>query len=199
AYTAGALTLDDAAKIVTLRSKTLLELAGTGGMASLPLSADDTRTLLANHTDLHIAALNGPTTTVIAGDTDQLHHLVTTLNERDVRARTIPVDYASHTPHVHALRETLQELLADIRPKASTIAFYSTLTGAPLVTTELTADYWYDNLANPVLLHPTIQTLLDDGHTTFVETHPGTELDAVAKVLADGRAHLDHRAVLTAE
>ncbi|WP_159053316.1 acyltransferase domain-containing protein, partial [Streptomyces regalis] len=28
---------------------------------------------------------------------------------------------------------------------------------------------------------------------------PGTELDAVAKVLADGRAHLDHRAVLTAE
>ncbi|WP_159053276.1 acyltransferase domain-containing protein, partial [Streptomyces regalis] len=33
AYTAGALTLDDAAKIVTLRSKTLLELAGTGGMA----------------------------------------------------------------------------------------------------------------------------------------------------------------------
>ncbi|WP_159053312.1 acyltransferase domain-containing protein, partial [Streptomyces regalis] len=99
AYTAGALTLDDAAKIVTLRSKTLLELAGTGGMASLPLSADDTRTLLADHTDLHIAALNGPTTTVIAGDAESLARLVSSLNEQNIQARTIPVDYASHTPH----------------------------------------------------------------------------------------------------
>nr|WP_316778334.1 SDR family NAD(P)-dependent oxidoreductase [Streptomyces sasae] len=172
AYTAGALTLHDATKIITLRSKTLLTLTGTGGMASIPLPPEQTTTLLHDYTDLHIAAHNGPTTTIVAGDTEQLSTLVTTLNNQNIQARTIPVDYASHTPHVHPLHNQLHTLLNDITPRTSTIAFYSTLTGTRLDTTHLTPDYWYENLANPVQFHTTTQTLLNDGHTTFIETSP---------------------------
>ncbi|MFJ8018424.1 beta-ketoacyl synthase N-terminal-like domain-containing protein, partial [Streptomyces sp. NPDC096339] len=173
AYIAGALTLTDAVKIVTLRSHTLHTLAGTGGMAHIPLPAHQTRTHLTHHTDLHIAAHNGPHSTVIAGNPTQLNELVTTLNDtHNTRARTIDVDYASHTPHVHPLKDQLAELLADITPRKSTIAFYSTLHGGLIDTTTLTADYWYENLANPVLFEPTIQKLITDGHTTFIETSP---------------------------
>ncbi|WP_435841905.1 SDR family NAD(P)-dependent oxidoreductase [Streptomyces fragilis] len=172
AYVAGALTLEDAAKVVALRSKALLRLAGTGGMASVPLPADRTAALLAAYDDLHIAAHNGPGTTVVAGNADELARLVTTLTEEGVQARTIPVDYASHTPHVRPLEDTLLKLLSGISPRAGAVAFYSTRTGGRIDTTELTPEYWFENLANPVLLHPALEALTADGHTVFVESSP---------------------------
>ncbi|WP_037631267.1 acyltransferase domain-containing protein, partial [Streptomyces flaveus] len=132
----------------------------------------DTTPHLTPYTDLHIAAHNGPHTTVIAGNPEELQHLVTTLNQHNIQARTIPVDYASHTPHIHPLKQTILDTLHDITPQPSTITFYSTLTTTPLDTTQLTADYWYNNLANPVLLHPTLHNLHHDGHTTYIETSP---------------------------
>ncbi|WP_062428883.1 type I polyketide synthase [Herbidospora daliensis] len=165
AHIAGALTLDDAAKIVTLRSKALLALAGTGGMASVSRSAADVAARLTRYDDLHIAAHNSPNATVIAGDPAQLDHLLGTLEN----ARRIPVDYASHSPHVHRLRDELLALLDGIRPQPPAVPLYSTVT-ADLPA--LTPEYWFDNLANPVRFHQTLTKLLDDGHTTFVEASP---------------------------
>ncbi|MFE9446741.1 acyltransferase domain-containing protein, partial [Streptomyces sp. NPDC006602] len=174
AHIAGALTLHDAAKIITLRSQAIhTHLAGTGGMASIPLPPDHTQTLLTDYDDLHIAAHNSPTNTVIAGNPHQLQTLVDQLNTRNIRARTIPVDYASHTPHVHTLKTTLTDLLHDITPQPTNTAFYSTLRGEHIHdTTELDATYWYDNLANPVQLHPTLNLLHHDHHTTYIEISP---------------------------
>ncbi|MFD7901533.1 SDR family NAD(P)-dependent oxidoreductase [Kitasatospora sp. NPDC059747] len=172
AYIAGALTLHDATKIVTLRAQTLRTLAGTGAMASIPLTPDQTQTHLDNHPDLHIAAINGPTTTIIAGNPHTLTQLVTHLNNHNIQARTINVDYASHTPHVHPLQHTLNTLLHDITPQPTTTNFYSTLTNTYLDPTHLTPDYWYQNLANPVLFQPALQTLHNDGHTTYIEISP---------------------------
>ncbi|WP_406100396.1 SDR family NAD(P)-dependent oxidoreductase [Streptomyces sp. NBC_01013] len=185
AHIAGALTLNDAAKIVALRSHTLLQLAGTGAMASLPLTHQQTTTLLTPHPDLHIAAHNGPTTTVIAGNPHTLNTLITTLNNQNIRARTIPVDYASHTPHVQPLQNTLHTLLHDITPQPTTTTFYSTLHARPINTTELNGDYWYDNLSNPVQLHPTVEKLLEDGHTVFVEVSPHPVLTTALQDTAD--------------
>ncbi|MGX1887855.1 SDR family NAD(P)-dependent oxidoreductase, partial [Streptomyces sp. NPDC055287] len=185
AHIAGALSLTDAAKIVTLRARTLHTLTGTGGMAFLPLPHEHVQALLADYDDLHVAALNGPVNTVIAGNPAELHRLVAHLNDQDIKARTIPVNYASHTPHVHRLRAELHRLLADITPQPSSIAFYSTLTATPLDTTQLNADYWYRNLASPVLFEPTIHALGQDGHTTYIEPSPHPTLtSAVQDTLA---------------
>ncbi|MEK8170193.1 acyltransferase domain-containing protein [Streptomyces sp. M19] len=50
AYVAGALTLDDAARVVALRSRILRELSGHGGMMSVALGADAVRERLARGT-----------------------------------------------------------------------------------------------------------------------------------------------------
>ncbi|MDJ1138558.1 type I polyketide synthase, partial [Streptomyces iconiensis] len=189
AHIAGALTLNDAAKIVALRSKALLTLANTGTMASIPLPPNETQTHLTPYNDLHIAAHNGPHTTVIAGNTQQIHHLTTHLNNHNIRARTIPVDYASHTPHITPLHDTLLQLLHDITPTHSTTPFYSTLHAQPIDTTQLTAQYWYDNLRNPVQLHPTVLTLLNNGHTQFIETSPHPVLTTALQDTADTTPH----------
>uniref|UniRef100_UPI0012FC69DA type I polyketide synthase n=1 Tax=Herbidospora sakaeratensis TaxID=564415 RepID=UPI0012FC69DA len=182
AHIAGALTLDDAAKIVTLRSKALLALAGTGGMASVAQSAAALADHLAPYDDLHIAAHNSPNATVIAGDATQLDHLLGTLD-----ARRIPVDYASHSPHVHRLRDELLALLDGIRPQPAAVPLYSTVTTE---VADLTAEYWFDNLARPVHFHQTLERLVDDGYTTFVEASPHPVLTTPVQDTVDDPALL---------
>ncbi|WP_228817987.1 type I polyketide synthase [Nocardia transvalensis] len=173
AYIAGIITLEDAARIVTLRSHIIgHHLAGHGGMASIALPAEDLEHLLADHPALGIAALNGPQSTVVAGPREPLEHLLSTLEQRDVRLRRIPVDYASHTPGVEAIRAELDVALAPVTPRPGDITFYSTVTGTPLDGTELTADYWFRNLRQPVLFHPTVETLVSGHRVTFIEPSP---------------------------
>ncbi|WP_410667946.1 SDR family NAD(P)-dependent oxidoreductase [Amycolatopsis sp. cmx-4-68] len=193
AHIAGALTLQDSARIVALRSQAITTIAGTGGMMSVPLPADDVRTDLAACYDLHIAAANGPGTTVVAGDPEELRRLHTHYEDRGIRARIIPVDYASHTPHMEPLRETILSTLDGVAPAAAEIPFYSTLTGELLDTTELTADYWYDNLRNPVQFQTAVDTLIADGHTLFLETsaHP-VLTTAIQDAPALGTLRRDH-------
>ncbi|MFF1615807.1 type I polyketide synthase, partial [Amycolatopsis sp. NPDC058278] len=104
----GALTIRDGAKVVALRSQAIRTHARPGGMVSLSLSAEDTRALLSTwDQEIHLAAHNGPTATVVAGDTHALDQLLAHCETHDIRARRIPVDYASHTPHMHVLRDEL--------------------------------------------------------------------------------------------
>nr|APD71868.1 type I polyketide synthase 3 [Streptomyces sp.] len=189
ACVAGALTLPDAARIVTLRSKSLAKVAGTGGMASLPISADRARALIADRPGLHLAAVNGPAATVVAGDTDALARLIAHCQAEDIDAKAIAVDYASHTPHMTVLRDELLTVLAGLKPTVADVPFYSTVTGGPLETTALTGEYWYQNLTQPVLFHPTLDRLVNDGHRLFVETSPHPVLiPSVQHILYDADA-----------
>ncbi|WP_067456433.1 type I polyketide synthase [Actinomadura macra] len=176
AHIAGALTLHDAAKVVALRSKAITTLAGTGGMASISLPVEQARELLG--TGLSIAAINGPATTIASGDTDAIDHLLTTCENQSIHARRIPVDYASHSTHVEQVRDQLLDALADINPQPAAIPFYSTLTGEPIDTTTLNAEYWYRNLRHTVHFQPTIRRLNEEGHTLFIETSPHPVLTA---------------------
>ncbi|MEV8410961.1 acyltransferase domain-containing protein, partial [Streptomyces niveus] len=178
AVVAGALTLDDGAKVVSLRSRLILaELAGKGGMLSVELSADEVETRLIPWSErLSVAAVNSPGAVVVSGDPDALDELAAACEADGVRARRIPVDYASHSAHVSSLRDALLTELADITPRPATIPFYSAVTGAPLDTTELTAEYWYRNLRETVRFDTVTRTAAEHGHTHFVEVSPHSVL-----------------------
>src|SRR4051794_8452532 len=96
AVVAGALSLEDGARIVALRSQAIARtLAGRGGMMSIALPAADVEPRLPD--GLSVAAVNGPSAVVVAGDPDALDTLFVTLTAEDVRVRKIAVDYASHS------------------------------------------------------------------------------------------------------
>uniref|UniRef100_UPI0004CC6768 type I polyketide synthase n=1 Tax=Streptomyces globisporus TaxID=1908 RepID=UPI0004CC6768 len=172
AYLAGALSLADAARVAALRSRAITRLAGTGGMLSVQLPADAVRERLID--DTYVAAVNGPALTVVSGAPQALETLKERFTGEGLRARMIPVDYASHSPHVDALRDELRELLGGIEPRATDVPFWSTVTRGPLAGTELTVEYWVRNLREPVLFEETVRGLLAAGHTTFIEVsaHP---------------------------
>ncbi|CAL9356448.1 SDR family NAD(P)-dependent oxidoreductase [Streptomyces sp. enrichment culture] len=175
AVVSGALSLEDAAKVVALRSRAIVRLAGTGGMVSVALPAGEVGELVARWDGaIDIAAHNGPRSTVVSGDPEALADLVARGEAEGYRARTIKVDYASHSAHVDLLRDELRELLADVTPRAGDIPFFSTVTGQPLDGTELDGSYWFSNLRRTVRLEEATRALLDDGHHVFIEVsaHP---------------------------
>ncbi|MGW0884894.1 SDR family NAD(P)-dependent oxidoreductase [Streptomyces sp. NPDC002671] len=173
AYVAGALSLSDAAKVVALRSAELSRLSGRGGMASVAVGAAAVDDLLRRFGGrLCVAAVNGPQSVVVAGDADALDELAAVCQDGGIRFRRVDVDYASHSPHVEALRDRLGTVLKGIKPRAGTVPFYSSATGGLLDTTELGADYWYLNLRQQVRFEDAVRALLASGHGLLVEASP---------------------------
>ncbi|MFL1428033.1 MULTISPECIES: type I polyketide synthase [unclassified Nocardiopsis] len=198
ACVAGLLSLEDAAAVVALRSRAVLELSGTGAMASVALPADRVRADLAGRgADLHVAVVNGPSSTVVAGEPEAVAHLVKEYDEQGVRTRLVAVDYASHTPHVARLRERIHTDLAHISSRAGEIPFLSCLTGTVAGEGELDAAYWYRNLAEPVRFHDAVTALLADGHDLFVEVGPHPVLSPALLETFEAQGVRDAAAVST--
>ncbi|MFC5229987.1 acyltransferase domain-containing protein, partial [Streptomyces fimbriatus] len=112
AVVAGGLSLQDGARVIALRSKALRALSGGGGMAWLGIPEQQTEELLATWPGrISVAAVNGPSSTVVAGQPEALDELLARCEASNVWARRIPVDYASHSPHVDEIRDTLADAL----------------------------------------------------------------------------------------
>ncbi|SCL26418.1 Acyl transferase domain-containing protein [Micromonospora pallida] len=172
ACVAGILSLEDAAKTVALRSRALAVLRGTGAMASVDLSADAVAERLPVFPGVGVAAVNGPSTVVVSGPPQPVTDLVAACQADGVRARIIPVDYASHSPSVQEVAERLRTDLADVAPRAGHVRLVSTLTGEWVLPESMGADYWYENLRRTVLFDPAVRVTVAAGHTTFVEISP---------------------------
>ncbi|HET6705074.1 type I polyketide synthase, partial [Amycolatopsis sp.] len=177
ACVSGALSLRDAAKVVALRSQAIAtRLAGRGGMASVALSEEDATAWLAPWADrVQVAAVNSPTSVVIAGEAQALDEVVEALSGQDVRVRRVAVDYGSHTNQVEAIEDLLAETLAGIEAQAPQVPFFSTLTGDWITDAGVVdGGYWYRNLRNRVGFGPAVAALVRQGHGVFVEVsaHP---------------------------
>ncbi|MFC9878544.1 type I polyketide synthase [Streptomyces libani] len=176
ACVAGILSLRDGARVVALRSQAIGRvLAGRGGMVSVAGSREAVQDRIAKWGErISIAAINGPSSTVVSGEPEALQELLAECAGQEVRARQIPVDYASHGAQVEELREELATVLAEVRPGQGRIPFYSAVNAALISGEELDAGYWFENLRNTVRFEEAIQALLADGHGVFVEcsAHP---------------------------
>ncbi|MFG2219679.1 type I polyketide synthase [Streptomyces sp. NPDC048685] len=178
ACVAGALTLPDAARVVALRSRAIAQhLAGRGGMMPVALAPDEAARRLAATAygeQIAMAAVNSPSSVVLAGALDALDALAAELAEDGVRARRIPVDYASHSAHVEQIEDELLRALRPIAPRSSDIPFYSTVDNRWLDTRELDGRYWYRNLRQTVRFEEATRALLAQGFGFFLEisSHP---------------------------
>ncbi|MFD5703101.1 type I polyketide synthase, partial [Streptomyces lasiicapitis] len=191
ACVAGALSLRDAARVVALRSLAIRELSGKGGMVSVPLPEQEVRELITAWGErVSVAAVNGPAQVVVSGEAEALEELVAQCVANDIRARTIPVDYASHSLYVEQIEEQIAEALAGVAPQNAEIPLYSTLTGAWLdANTPMDAGYWYRNLRQTVLFEHATRGLLAEGHGLFLEMspHPVLTVPVQATIEAAGR------------
>ncbi|GGS25975.1 hypothetical protein GCM10010252_76200 [Streptomyces aureoverticillatus] len=188
ACAAGALSLEDGAKIVAVRSRLLATAAQDGGMAGIVAPADRVRDLLERvGSPAAIAAVNGPYSTTVSGEAAAVRKLVDLCEAEGVRARWIPASVPGHSPLMDQFRDKLLGELGRITPLPSTVAFYSTVTGAQLDTAELDAAYWFRNMREPVQFEATMNSLLERDHGAFIEVSPHPLLTVNIQEMLDAR------------
>ncbi|TAM66695.1 type I polyketide synthase [Mycobacterium sp.] len=173
AYVAGALSLEDAARVVALRSRLLVGLSGRGGMVSLACGLPRAEQLIAAWGErLNIATVNGVSAVVVSGEVDALTELMQRCEADNIRARRIDVDYASHSVQVDAIRDPLTEALNGLAPQSSSVAFFSTVTGELIDTAGLDGDYWFRSIRQTVQFERAIRSACDAGYRAFIESSP---------------------------
>ena len=164
ACVAGGLTLEDATRVVALRSRAFVGLAGKGGMASVALPVEELEGRLGRWCGrIGVAAVNGPASVVVSGDRQALKEFVQACQIEDIRVRQIQGTYAGHSAEMEQMREELLDAFSAITPLPGDVPFFSTVTGGSLATTELNGEYWYRNLREPIQFEQTMRALLGEG------------------------------------
>ena len=175
AWAAGALTLEQATRVIFERSQAQGETRGAGRMAALGISAEETEITLKSLSLeglIEIAGINSPASVTVSGSLSALEKLGKHLSDQGKFYRLLDLDYAFHSSHMDSVEERIKDTLKDLKPEISEIPYISTVTGEALSGAELNADYWWRNIRKPVLFGKAIHTLIDDGIMVFLEIGP---------------------------
>ncbi|GGS25982.1 hypothetical protein GCM10010252_76210 [Streptomyces aureoverticillatus] len=189
ACASGALRLEDAARIVALRSKALTELAGLGGLNAVAAPLAWVQERLARWSGrLSVGAVNGPASVVISGDLEALKEFAALAADEGVRVRRVRIEYASHSHQVEGIRDQVLEAAAGVVPRQTAVEFHSTVTAGLLDPRRLDASYWYDNLRSTVRFGEVVENLMRARGGVFVEVSPHPVLQVAMEEAADALA-----------
>ncbi|MEV0275845.1 beta-ketoacyl synthase N-terminal-like domain-containing protein [Streptomyces sp. NPDC050610] len=173
AHVAGALALDDAARIAVHRGRLLAESAGRGRMAVLDLPEDAARRALGPYAGrIWPAAANSSRTTVVSGDAEAVGRLLADLADRGTGCRPLPGDYPFHSPYMEPYQDRLAKLLDGLRAAPPTVPVATTTPAGDGGGQLFDAAHWVRNIREPVRFAEAVDTLLDQGHRTFLEIGP---------------------------
>ncbi|MFE3983005.1 SDR family NAD(P)-dependent oxidoreductase [Nocardia tengchongensis] len=193
ATVAGILTLPDAARVVACRSRLVQRAAGTGAMLAVGLGAEDALRAMEGFEELvSLAVSNSANSSVLSGDAEAILALAELLEVDGIFCRVVNVDYASHSPHMDPLLPELAGDLACVAPQTGRVPLFSTVRVRSLAGPELDADYWADNLREPVRFRDTMTALFDDGVTHVIEVGPHPLLGTALSELAMDRPEPPH-------
>ncbi len=189
AVVAGALSLEDGARLVCRRARLMSRIAGSGATAVVELPA---KQILSELTvrgirDVVVAAVISPQSTVVAGAAQVVRELVESWEQRSVLAHEVPFDVAVHSSQVDPIIDELAGALADLHPMPPQVPFYSTTLFDPRDPPWCDAAYWTMNMRRMVRFGTAVQAALDDGYHVFAELAPDPLLTRALEQAAQGR------------
>ncbi|MFD8088444.1 acyltransferase domain-containing protein, partial [Kitasatospora sp. NPDC059722] len=182
AHVAGVFSLEDACTLVAARARLMSELPGGGAMVSVEATEAEVLPLLTD--GVSIAAVNGPTAVVLAGDEDEVLRIAGEFAGR--RTKRLRVSHAFHSPHMEPMLDAYTRVAATLTYDAPAIPLVSTVTGAPATADELAApDYWARQVRGTVRFADAVQALAGHGAAAFLELGPDGALAALAQGALD--------------
>ncbi|MEV6118872.1 SDR family NAD(P)-dependent oxidoreductase, partial [Streptomyces sp. NPDC052109] len=183
AHLAGALTLPDAAVLVTARGSLMARATPGGAMIAVQATEAELAPALAEYAgQVRLAAVNGPSSVVVSGDADAVAAIGAHWREQGRRTRQLRVTMAPHSPHVDGILAEYREIVTRIPISAPRLPVVSTVTGAPLTEREITdPEHWVANVRDGVRFLPAVRALAEAGATAFVEVGPAAVLTATAR------------------
>ncbi|KAF2240016.1 reducing type I polyketide synthase [Viridothelium virens] len=173
AYAIGAISHQSACKIAYFRGKCAAELEASvesrGAMMSVGLSDGEIEPYfnsIRSHfgsQDINVACKNSPRNLTISGKKEQIDWLKSILDRENVFARVLKVKVPYHSPFMKAIAPKYLSMMGQLEagePQKTSLYMISSVTGARISAADVqTAQYWVDNMVNPVLFTDAIQRL----------------------------------------
>ncbi|NKB62527.1 MAG: SDR family NAD(P)-dependent oxidoreductase [Gammaproteobacteria bacterium] len=174
AYVSGVLSLEDALCVSYHRSRLQQKAAGRGGMLAVNITADEAAQMIPKHGEdkISIAAINSESSLTLSGNRFSLEQIADELQQQGIFNRMLQVEVPYHSPVMEELRDELISDLEQIQPNLPSIPLYSTVTGKRVEGVLYDAEYWYQNIRQPVYFADAINTIINDGHFQFLEIGP---------------------------
>ena len=188
---AAAEVLDFATTVYLARERgRLMHEAGQitpGGMTAVigldgPLLAD-----VCEQTGARIANINCPGQIVISGAKDNLNQAADLAKAKGAY-RTIPlqVSGAFHTPLMQPAVDGMTEIIATLSFSNPTVPIIGNTTAQPLTTAEAVKEELLTQLCNCVQWQRSVEYMVNDGVSTFIELGPGKVLAGLIKRIDKG-------------
>ena len=176
---AGVFDLADALLIVAARGRMMQRLP-PGAMLSVALTEERIAPYL--DSELSLAALNHPTSTVVSGERQAVEGLHEQLTEEGIQSFFLETSHAGHSPMLRPMVEEFGEVLAGIELRPPEIPFLSNRSGTWITDEEATDPrYWAEHLLHTVRFNQGIEELYRDPDKVLLEVGPGTTLGAFAR------------------
>ncbi|MFD3942531.1 type I polyketide synthase [Streptomyces sp. NPDC058579] len=193
AHCAGVLSLKDAAALVAARGRLMQELPEGGAMVSVQASEEEVLPTLAGLDDrVSVAALNGPLSTVLAGDEDAVLDLAELWRARGRKATRLRVSHAFHSPRMDPMLDAFREVAAGLDYRAPLIDVVSNLTGRTVTAESIaTPEYWVRHAREAVRFRDGMGALAERGVRLFLEIGPDAVLAAMGRDCLPDREERD--------
>ncbi|UWX59495.1 ACP S-malonyltransferase [Chryseobacterium oranimense] len=182
----GVLSFDDGLKLVFERAKAMQEAcdANPSSMAAI-LGLEDAKVeeICAQISGIVVPAnYNCPGQLVISGETPAVEEACIKLKEAGAkRALLLPVNGAFHSPLMQPAQERLAAAIEKTKFRKATIPVYQNITTTAVINPEEIKQNLIAQLTGPVKWTQSVQNMIKDGASNFVEVGPGKTLQGLIK------------------
>ena len=199
----GALSFEDGLKLVFLRALAMQKCceAQPGSMAAvIALPNEEIERICADIPGVVPANYNSKGQVVISGEESAVDEACAQLKAAGAkRALKLPVSGAFHSPLMEPAREELAKAIAETPFQAPVCPIYQNVSALPTANPELIKENLLRQLTSPVRWTQTVENMLADGITSFLEIGPGTVLQGLVKRTAEAMGFSVASAQISAE
>lgn len=172
ACVAGVFSLEDALRLIAARGRLMQALPPGGGMAAVNAPESRLSKLIEPFgAEVSIAAINGPSETVISGDLGVLERMLGRLEVEGVRFTRLQVSHAFHSPLMDPALENFRRIAETVEYHAPRLPLISNLSGEP-ASGPLDAEYWARHMRDPVRFARGMAILDREGFHEYLEIGP---------------------------
>ncbi len=176
---AGVFSRDEGLLLLAERAR-LMQSLPPGAMLAVRLPSSDLEPRLGK--DLSIAAINGPSVTVISGGVEPVQALEDELKIANVPWQRLATSHAFHSGMLDSILGPFGELVRRLRLNAPQIPWISSLSGDWITAAQATdPNYWVEQLRQPVRFADGVRVLLQEPNLNLLEVGPGQGLSTLAR------------------
>jgi len=174
ATVAGIFSLEDGLKLISKRAALMQALPQKGIMTAIAASEQVILEAIKPYeAQVSIAAVNGPESVVISGNTEAVKKLTAEFVAKNIQTKELQVSHAFHSHLLEPMLSDFETVLREIKFTKPALTLISNLTGAASYGNEITTpEYWIKHTRNTVRFSDGVKYLIGSGISNFIEIGP---------------------------